>query len=75
MVFKPTVNSKYTPPLFENDVKEYGIQTYTFRVTDTQMFENDVKEYGIQTTTSVLPSNSLFENDVKEYGIQTQRRW
>ena len=34
---------------FENDVKEYGIQTFCFRIECKSKFENDVKEYGIQT--------------------------
>ena len=35
--------------LFENDVKEYGIQTMMIGQPQWIMFENDVKEYGIQT--------------------------
>ena len=35
---------------FENDVKEYGIQTDNLTGSDFNSFENDVKEYGIQTT-------------------------
>ena len=35
--------------LFENDVKEYGIQTTIVPIKPTIPFENDVKEYGIQT--------------------------
>ena len=35
--------------LFENDVKEYGIQTFALKIKGNSMFENDVKEYGIQT--------------------------
>ncbi len=35
--------------VFENDVKEYGIQTLKVAVQFTDRFENDVKEYGIQT--------------------------
>ncbi len=35
---------------FENDVKEYGIQTKSFSLLQLILFENDVKEYGIQTT-------------------------
>ena len=34
---------------FENDVKEYGIQTLEDSMDDVTLFENDVKEYGIQT--------------------------
>ena len=34
---------------FENDVKEYGIQTYWIGASQMPWFENDVKEYGIQT--------------------------
>ena len=34
---------------FENDVKEYGIQTTHAVININRMFENDVKEYGIQT--------------------------
>ena len=34
---------------FENDVKEYGIQTPYPDSINTDWFENDVKEYGIQT--------------------------
>ena len=34
---------------FENDVKEYGIQTIINYMIITTSFENDVKEYGIQT--------------------------
>ena len=34
---------------FENDVKEYGIQTKEVFTLSTLQFENDVKEYGIQT--------------------------
>ena len=34
---------------FENDVKEYGIQTYMGNYIRGNSFENDVKEYGIQT--------------------------
>ena len=34
---------------FENDVKEYGIQTFGRWYIDGIWFENDVKEYGIQT--------------------------
>ena len=34
---------------FENDVKEYGIQTRSVKSTVPSSFENDVKEYGIQT--------------------------
>ena len=34
---------------FENDVKEYGIQTAVFDYWNYSVFENDVKEYGIQT--------------------------
>ena len=34
---------------FENDVKEYGIQTPSWSVDYVDPFENDVKEYGIQT--------------------------
>ena len=34
---------------FENDVKEYGIQTLGLCVKWKVWFENDVKEYGIQT--------------------------
>ena len=56
---------------FENDVKEYGIQTRTLPAAFTPMFENDVKEYGIQTAPLLTPPICLFENDVKEYGIQT----
>ena len=35
---------------FENDVKEYGIQTAASECTLHSRFENDVKEYGIQTS-------------------------
>ena len=35
--------------MFENDVKEYGIQTYYIIIIAEIKFENDVKEYGIQT--------------------------
>ena len=35
--------------MFENDVKEYGIQTKVITMNSEEMFENDVKEYGIQT--------------------------
>ena len=41
-------------PGFENDVKEYGIQTYIRTVHMWSMFENDVKEYGIQTKDDIL---------------------
>ena len=34
---------------FENDVKEYGIQTSSLFGISFLSFENDVKEYGIQT--------------------------
>ena len=34
---------------FENDVKEYGFQTFFPSVDDYVAFENDVKEYGFQT--------------------------
>ena len=34
---------------FENDVKEYGIQTIRPVNSLSVSFENDVKEYGIQT--------------------------
>ena len=42
--------------MFENDVKEYGIQTRLSLRVDGRQFENDVKEYGIQTAkvTAVL---------------------
>ena len=60
------------PTLFENDVKEYGIQTYTMQETAASAFENDVKEYGIQTLIRGHQRKHMFENDVKEYGIQTQ---
>ncbi len=60
------------PTEFENDVKEYGIQTLFLIVILTGLFENDVKEYGIQTEAVVFLIADLFENDVKEYGIQTQ---
>ena len=39
--------------LFENDVKEYGIQTYEHLNSIPLVFENDVKEYGIQTIVSI----------------------
>ena len=35
--------------MFENDVKEYGIQTNLLKSYNDELFENDVKEYGIQT--------------------------
>ena len=35
--------------MFENDVKEYGIQTPFIPYGIDIEFENDVKEYGIQT--------------------------
>ena len=35
--------------MFENDVKEYGIQTVINHSHTLERFENDVKEYGIQT--------------------------
>ena len=38
---------------FENDVKEYGIQTLKNFGTSLNRFENDVKEYGIQTRASL----------------------
>ncbi len=57
---------------FENDVKEYGIQTIDVDYTPKDGFENDVKEYGIQTMNVWQLFGSGFENDVKEYGIQTQ---
>ena len=56
---------------FENDVKEYGIQTIIQSDKCILWFENDVKEYGIQTNMVVGNSDETFENDVKEYGIQT----
>lgn len=34
---------------FENDVKEYGIQTRRTKNNGRSWFENDVKEYSIQT--------------------------
>ena len=34
---------------FENDVKIYGIQTFSDLTTAMRQFENDVKIYGIQT--------------------------
>ena len=34
---------------FENDVKMYGIQTFTRYSIAVELFENDVKMYGIQT--------------------------
>ena len=36
-------------PLFENDVKMYGIQTLASLSLYSYTFENDVKMYGIQT--------------------------
>ena len=60
---------------FENDVKMYGIQTYSSDVTGTALFENDVKMYGIQTNTMCNPCIVSFENDVKMYGIQTFLKW
>ena len=56
---------------FENDVKEYGIQTCHCRCPLILWFENDVKEYGIQTIINYMIITTSFENDVKEYGIQT----
>jgi len=43
--------------MFENDVKEYGIQTMETSSHGASSFENDVKEYGIQTV--VLPYVNL----------------
>ena len=60
-----------TDSKFENDVKEYGIQTNLKAWVSDSMFENDVKEYGIQTLQSEIRQTARFENDVKEYGIQT----
>ena len=58
--------------MFENDVKEYGIQTEEMITILAVGFENDVKEYGIQTFCFRIECKSKFENDVKEYGIQTR---
>lgn len=33
---------------FENDVKEYGIQTLIATVIPDKLFENDVKEYSVK---------------------------
>ena len=35
--------------LFENDVKMYGTQTISDRISKPDKFENDVKMYGTQT--------------------------
>ena len=41
--------------MFENDVKEYGIQTVKGISPVNARFENDVKEYGIQTVSGKIP--------------------
>lgn len=33
---------------FENDVKEYGIQTAIQAIVNQKAFENDVKEYSVK---------------------------
>ena len=73
MVFKPTDLENIVKELFENDVKEYGIQTKIKRSYWAAGFENDVKEYGIQTGARSADGKRRFENDVKEYGIQTNK--
>ena len=72
MVFKPRASLSNITPRFENDVKEYGIQTVQGPQFHLGTFENDVKEYGIQTTMRMRKMTQQFENDVKEYGIQTE---
>ena len=49
MVFKLLVGKSHEMLTFENDVKEYGIQTPCYNECKGYQFENDVKEYGIQT--------------------------
>ena len=39
-------------PLFENDVKMYGTQTFIRTRISCEWFENDVKMYGTQTIRS-----------------------
>ena len=58
-------------PVFENDVKMYGIQTIIKLIAHSRQFENDVKMYGIQTVKNPTQASIEFENDVKMYGIQT----
>ena len=55
---------------FENDVKEYGIQTAIQAIVNQKAFENDVKEYGIQTKKMIQKFLCAFENDVKEYSVK-----
>ena len=46
--------------MFENDVKMYGTQTKSARLSRRYKFENDVKMYGTQTGESNLKhSDSL----------------
>ena len=45
--------------VFENDVKEYGIQTIINMKGGCAKFENDVKEYGIQTEYSLRVTLSI----------------
>ena len=49
MVFKQLNHKINLLKEFENDVKEYGIQTHLEHINMLLKFENDVKEYGIQT--------------------------
>ena len=65
------MTAPFGTPEFENDVKEYGIQTIARQSVVLIRFENDVKEYGIQTHHPRTAYGWKFENDVKEYGIQT----
>ena len=73
MVFKLLTVDIITSIMFENDVKEYGIQTIITHTLGRSGFENDVKEYGIQTLPAHPVRGTKFENDVKEYGIQTKK--
>ena len=44
--------------MFENDVKEYGIQTNEAQLNNDVLFENDVKEYGIQTSEEAVEAGN-----------------